>query len=98
MSLGKESELDSSLSTRTSVIDFDGLCEVDVLGLEENHLIHDENVYKKFKQQLERDEGFWYETGLVWTKKKVPLSKNKSGSLGRLKSFLKWLEQNPESI
>ena len=35
MSLGKESELDSSLSTRTSVIDFDGLCEVDVLGLEE---------------------------------------------------------------
>ena len=58
MSLGKESELDSSLSTRTSVIDFDGLCEVDVLGLEENDLIHDENVYKKFKQQLERNEGF----------------------------------------
>ena len=37
--------------------DFDGLCDIDVLGVEENHLSHDENVYKKFKQQLERNEG-----------------------------------------
>ena len=84
MSLGKESDIVSSLYTRTSVSDFDRLCEVDVLGLEENHLIHDENVYKKFKQQLERNEGCWYETGLVWTENKVPLNNNKSGSLGRL--------------
>ena len=49
MSLGKESDLVSSLYTRTSVSDFDRLCEVDVLGLEENHLIHDENVYKKIQ-------------------------------------------------
>ena len=74
---------------------FNRLCDIDVLGVEENHLSHDENVYKKFKQQLERNEVGWYETGLLWTENKVPLNNNKSGSLGRLKSLLKLLEQNP---
>ena len=85
MSPGRESELVSSLYTRTSVNDFNRLCDIDVLGVEENHLSHDENVYKKFKQQLERNEGGWYEAGLVWTENKVPLNNNKSGSLGHLK-------------
>ena len=96
MSPDGESDLVSSLYTRTSASDFNRLCDIDVLGVEENHLSHDENVYKKFKQQLERNEGGWYETGLVWTENKVPLNNNKSGSLGRLKSLLKRLEQNPE--
>ena len=96
MSPGRESDLVSSLYTKTSVSDFNRSCDIDVLGVEENHLSHDENVYKKFKQQLERNEAGWYETGLVWTENKVPLNNNKSGSLGRLKSLLKQLEQNPE--
>ena len=78
--------------------DFDRLCDIDVLGVEENHLSHDENVYKKFKQQLARNEWGWYETGLVWAENKVPLNNNKSGSLGLLKSLLKRLEQNPETF
>ena len=63
---------------------------------EKNHLSHDENVYKKFKQQLEKNEEGWCKTGLVWTENKVPLNNNKSGSLGRLKLLLKRLKQNPE--
>ena len=43
--------------------------------MEENHLSH-----KKLKQKFERNEGSWYETGLVWTENKVPLKKNKSGT------------------
>ena len=78
--------------------DFDCLCDIDVLGVDENHLSHDENVYKKFKQQLERNEVGWYETGLVWTENKVPLNNNKSASLGCLKSLLKRLEQNSETF
>ena len=85
MSPDEESDLVSSLYTRTSASDFNRLCDIDVLGVEENHLSHDENVYKKFKQQLERNEGGWYEAGLVWTENKVPLNNNKSGSLGHLK-------------
>ena len=96
MSPDGESDLVSSLYTRTSASDFNRLCDIDVLGVEENHLSHDENVYKKFKQQLERNEGGWYETGLAWTENKVPLNNNKFESLGRLKSLLKQLEQNPE--
>ena len=101
MSPGREIELVSSLYTRTSVSDFDRLCDVDVLEVNhlshhENHLSHHENVYKKFKQQLERNEEGWYGKGLVWTENKVPLNNNKSGSLGCLKSLLKRLEQNPE--
>ena len=96
MTPGSESDVVSLLYTRTSVSDFNRLCDMDVLRVEENHLSHGENVYKKFKQLLEKNEGGWYETGLVWTENKVPLNNNKSGSLGRLKSLLKQLEENPE--
>ena len=55
-------------------------------------------MYKKFKQQLERNEGSCYQTGLVWTENKVPLNSSKSGNLGRLKSLLKRLKQNLETF
>ena len=41
---GRKSDLVSSLYTRTSVSDFDILCDIDVLGVEENHLGRDGNV------------------------------------------------------
>ena len=97
MSPGRENNLVSSLYTRTSVSNVDRLCDIDVLGVEMNHLSHDENVCKKFKQ-LENNEGDWYEKGLWWAENKVPLNKNKSGSLGRRKSLLKRLEQNPATF
>ena len=37
MSPGRESDLISSLYTRTSVNDFEPSCDIDVLGVEENH-------------------------------------------------------------
>ena len=49
MSPGRESDLVSSLYARTSVSDFDRLCDIDVTGVKANHLSHDENVHKKFK-------------------------------------------------
>ena len=73
MSPGRESDLVSSLYTRTSVSDPDRLCDIDVVGVKENHLSHDENVYKK-----ERNEGGWYEISLVWTENKALSSKKKN--------------------
>ena len=55
MSPGRENDLVSSRYTRKSVSDFDRLCDIDALGVEENHLSHNENVYKKFKEQFERN-------------------------------------------
>ena len=57
MSAGRESGLAISLYRRTSVSDFDFLSDIDVLGGEENHRSHAGNVYKKFKQQLEKTRG-----------------------------------------
>ena len=57
MSLGRESDLVSSLYTITSVSNFDCLYDIEVLGVEENHSSYDENLHKKFKQQLQRYEG-----------------------------------------
>ena len=97
MSPGRENDLVSSRYTRKSVSDFDRLCDIDALGVEENHLSHNENVYKKFKQQFERNQGDWHETGLLSAENKVPLN-NKSGSLGHPKSLLKRLDQNSETF
>ena len=52
MSPGREDELFSSLYTRTSVSDFDRLCDIDVLGVEENQMRISK---KKIKQKLERN-------------------------------------------
>ena len=57
MSPVRESDLVSSLYTRILVSDFDRLCDIDVLGVEDNHLGHDETVYKKLKQKLKRNDG-----------------------------------------
>ena len=38
MSPARENDLVSSIYARTSVIDFECLCDIDVLGVEENHL------------------------------------------------------------
>ena len=70
---------------------FDHLCGIDALGIEENHLIHDENLYKE-------NEWGWYEKALMWPENKVSLNNKKSESLRHLKSPLKRLEQNPETF
>ena len=52
MSPGRANDLFSSLYTRTSVSDFDRLCDIDVLGVEENQMRISK---KKIKQKLERN-------------------------------------------
>ena len=44
------------------------------------HVILGASDYKNFEQQLERNEGGWYETGLVQTENKVPLNKTNLGA------------------
>ena len=49
-------------------------------------------MFEKFKKQLSRSK----ETRLIWKENNIPLGKNKCGSLGRLKSLLKNLDQRQE--
>ena len=53
-------------------------------------------MFEKFKKQLNRSKEGWYETGLIWRENNIPLENNKCGSLGRLKSLLKNLDQKQE--
>ena len=96
MSLGRESDVVSALYTQTSVSNYEKLCSIDILGTKQSQYNHDEFVFEKFKKQLSRSKEGWYETGLIWRENNIPLGNNKCGSLGRLRSLLKNLDQKQE--
>ena len=96
MAPGRESDTGRALFTKTSVNDYEKLCDADVLGLKESHYKHDDDVYEKFKKQLKRNKEGWHETGLVWKEGNLPLDNNTNGSLGRLKSLVRNLKRDSE--
>ena len=55
MSPATESGIASALFTKTSVNDYEKLCDTDVLGSKESYYKHN-YVYEKFKKQLKRDK------------------------------------------
>ena len=99
ISPGQENDLTNALFTKTSRTDYEELCSLDVLGVEDSHLNHsDEYIYEKFKKQLSRDSDGRYETGLIWKENHPPLSNNKTASFGRLRSLVKNLKRSPETF
>lgn len=80
--------------TQTSRVDYEDLCKLDVLGLEDSPSGDQSVVYDEFKEQLRRSEEGWYDTGLPWKGNHAPLPNNKDGSLGRLASLVRKLEKN----
>ena len=84
MSPGKELDHSKMLLTQTSYTDYEELCRLDVLGLEDRAEHDQETVHVEFREQLVRDPNGWYETGLLWKKSHPPLPSNKQGSLRRL--------------
>ena len=66
MSLGLQNDLISALFTKASGSEYERLCDIEVLGIEENHLSlarhlslaksYGQHVYKKLKQQLRYDK------------------------------------------
>ena len=84
MSPGKELDHSKMLLTQTSYTDYEELCRLDVLGLEDKPEHDQEAVHAEFREQLVRHPNGWYETGLLWKKSHPPLPSNKQGSLRRL--------------
>ena len=62
MSPGKEIDISSMFLTQTATADYEELCKLDVLGIQDNG--HQTDVYDEFKEQLHRNVEGWYETGL----------------------------------
>ena len=85
--LDKKLEL-QMLFSKTSLHDYEKLCSLDCLGIEERR--DDSNyVYEEFQKQLGRGLGGFYETNLIWKDNHPPLKNNKSNSLRRLSNPVK---------
>ena len=76
-----DSDVSRLLLTQTSYTDYDELCRLDVLGLEDKAEDDQEAVHAEFREQLVRHPNGWYETGSLWKKSHPPLLSNKQGSL-----------------
>ena len=94
MSPGAEIENQIYL-TNTVNQDYDRLCRLDVLGIEDKPEGDQNIIYEEFKEQLTRDEEGWYETGLLWRPGHEPLKDNKEASIGRLNNLIKRLKRDP---
>ena len=98
MSAGKEVALTSAYLTRTSSADYEQLCSLDVLGLEDTADRNQQSVYEEFKEQLRQSAEGWYETGLLWKHGHEPLPNNKQGSLRRLGNLGNKLQREPNLL
>lgn len=98
MSSGKEPDLTQMLMTQTTASDYDNLCRLDVLGLQDHPVDDQECVYQEFKEQLVRNQDGSYETGLLWKGNHPPLASNKNGSLKRLDNLVKKLDRQPNML
>ena len=87
MSPGKEEEIGLSYQTHSATCDYEELCKLDVLGLQETATC-DDDLREKFREQLGRQEDGRYETSFLWTEKLRSLKSNEKGSLARLRSAL----------
>ena len=84
--------------TRTSSTDYEQLCSLDVLGLQDRPDGDQQSVYDDLKEQLRCSDNGWYETGLLWTHGNDSLPNNKQRSLRRLESLLKRLQKEPNLL
>ena len=84
------------LLTQTSQLDFDKLCHLDVLDLEDSAENDQLLVYEEFQEQLERSPEGWYETRLPWKSNHAPLPTNEIGSCRRLENLLKRLKSSDQ--
>lgn len=85
------------LLTQTSIMDYEELCKLDVLGLADTPTGAKSVVYEEFKEKPRRSEKGWYKTSLPWKGNHPPLLNNKGGSLCRMVSLV-WKLEKMKSI
>ncbi|XP_028407544.1 uncharacterized protein LOC114530162 [Dendronephthya gigantea] len=90
---GNKIDYAALLITQTNQSDYEQLCRLDVLGLEDRPEHDQRSVYAEFREQLVRSEEGWYETGLPWKGNHPTLPNNKTGSLQRLSNLTQKLNR-----
>lgn len=97
MSSGKETGLSNVYLTKSSAADYEQLCNLDVLGLEDSPESDQGSVYGEFIEQLDRSEEGWYESGLLWKPGHGRLLTNEHGSIARLEGLVRKFQREPGS-
>ena len=87
MSPGVEIAPPSMMFAHTSQGDYDQLWRLDIWGLADCPENDQNDVYREFKEQLQRSEDGWYEIGLPWRGNHPPLPTNYNNSLQRLEGL-----------
>ena len=80
MSPGKEVNVNEMFLTQTSSADYEKLCRLDVLGLQDTPVGDQTIVYKEFEEELRRSPEGWYESKLPWKGNHPVLPNNEGGS------------------
>ena len=94
MSPGREVDTAPLLNTRSTSVEYEQLCSLDVLGLADSPAGDQHEVHREFKEQLTHSPEGWYETGLPWKGDYPELPSNRSGSIRRLQQLVKKLERD----
>ena len=98
MSPGTDMDNQIYLTMNSSPHDYDRLCRLDVLGLEDVPDGDQWVVYSDFKEQLKRHPEGWYETGLLWKANHGVLPNNKAASIGRMNNLITKLKRDPQLL
>ena len=85
------------LFAKSSMQDYQRLCDLDVLGIQEP-VDGEQSVYEEFKEQLRQSEDGWYETGLFWKPEAGELPSNERGSRARLTKLVQRLSKKPDLL
>lgn len=84
------------LLTQSSSTDYEQLCALDVLGLEDTTENDLSAVYQEYEEQLTRNPAGWYEANLPWKGIHPSLPSNETGSRRRLEHLIKKLQRTGE--
>ena len=98
MSPGNEIDLNNLMLSRTSIDDYEKLCNLVVLGVQDIPKSHEDIVHTNFKEQLKQSDEGWYKTGLMWKQGKESLPNNEAGSLRRLQNLIVKLQKSQELL
>ena len=77
--------------SRISIDDYQKLCNLDVLGVQDIPKAHEETVHTNFKEQLKQSDEGWYKTGLTWKQ-----SKENILNLSSLQNLIVKLQISPD--
>ena len=96
ISSGADADAGHMFFAKGTLADYERLCNLDVLGLENHQEGEEDSVYSEFREQLKQQPQGYYETGLLWKANCPPLQDNKAGSLARLDKLAQKLQREPE--